>query len=352
MPHITICGGGSLGLVCAAFLASQPDVRVSLYTRHPGDWQQEISCTDPDGKEYRGRLDVISYRAAEVIPQADIVLFTLPGFLIRQTLQDIRPHLHPRTLVGSIVSSTGFFFTAHEVLEPRTPLFGFQRVPFIARVDRYGSHGLLLGYKPSLAMALENVEDREDAGKLFSRLFATPVSLLASHYEASLTNSNPILHTGRLWSMWHDWQGESRPGCGLFYREWDEASAQVIIDMDAEFQQLLQRLPVTPGAIPTLLDYYESSDAASLAAKLRSIKAFQAILSPMTETPDGWVPDFHSRYFTEDFPYGLHFIWQLCREHHIPAPVIGKVYEWGMSRIDRTQGKDPLAPVQRKTNEQ
>lgn len=321
-----------MGLVCAAFLASQPEVSVSLYTRHPEEWQREISCTDPDGKDYRGRLNRISSRTSDVIPEADIVLFTLPGFLIRQTLQDIRPHLRPDTLVGTVVSSTGFFFAAHEILTPQTPLFGFQRVPFIARVARYGSHGLLLGYKPSLALALENVSDREEARQRFARLFSTPVSLLSSHYEASLTNSNPILHTGRLWSMWKDWQGETRPECGLFYKEWDAASAQTIIDMDTEFQQLLLQLPVTPGSIPTLLDYYESQDAISLAAKLSGIPAFQNILSPMKETPDGWVPDFQSRYFTEDFPYGLHFIWQLCHEYHIPSPMIDKVYEWGMGK--------------------
>ena len=321
-----------MGLVCAAFLASQPEVSVSLYTRHPEEWQREISCTDPDGKEYRGRPNRISSRTSDVIPEADIVLFTLPGFLIRQTLQDIRPHLRPDTLVGTVVSSTGFFFAAHEILTPQTPLFGFQRVPFIARVARYGSHGLLLGYKPSLALALENVSDREEARQRFARLFSTPVSLLSSHYEASLTNSNPILHTGRLWSMWKDWQGETRPECGLFYKEWDAASAQTIIDMDTEFQQLLLQLPVTPGSIPTLLDYYESQDAISLAAKLSGIPAFQNILSPMRETPDGWVPDFQSRYFTEDFPYGLHFIWQLCHEYHIPSPMIDKVYEWGMGK--------------------
>ena len=76
--------------------------------------------------------------------------------------------------------------------------------------------------------------------------------------------------------------------------------------MDREFQQLLQVLPVREGSIPTILDYYESSDAASLTRKLRSIQAFKGILAPMKAVEGGFVPDFSSRYFTEDFPYGLH----------------------------------------------
>lgn len=333
MTNITICGGGSLGLVCAAFLAARTDTRVSILTQHPERWQSDICCTDPDGKVFQGRLHRISSLAGEVIPEADIVLLTLPGFLIEETLRSIQPHLRPETKVGSIVSSTGFFFFAHEVLGNATCLFGFQRVPFIARIAEYGHKGLLLGYKPSLSMAVENVQDSEAFRGLVETLFSPPVSLLSSYYEAALTNSNPILHTGRLWTMWRDWQGETRRECGLFYREWDEPSAQAIIDMDREFQELLVALKVKPGAIPTLLDYYESHDAQSLAHKLRSIKAFQNILSPMKETPEGWIPDFRSRYFTEDFPFGLRFIYDLACEHHIPCPTITKVYLWGMGRL-------------------
>lgn len=87
-------------------------------------------------------------------------------------------------------------------------LFGFQRVPYIARTERYGHSANLLGYKPQLAIAVENVENREQFRQLVEKLWMTPVKLLGSHYEVSLTNSNPILHTGRLYSMWKDWSGE------------------------------------------------------------------------------------------------------------------------------------------------
>ena len=53
----------------------------------------------------------------------------------------------------------------------------------------------------------------------------------------------------------------------------------------------------------------------------------------MIQTEEGWIPDFKSRYFTEDFPYGLKYIWQLARDHDIPTPVIDEVYQWGISRL-------------------
>lgn len=115
----------------------------------------------------------------------------------------------------------------------------------------------------------------------------------------------------------------------MFYEEWDDRAASLYIGMDCEFQDLLAALPVKRGCIPTVLDYYESADASSLAAKLRSITAFKGIPSPMKQVPGGYVPDFSSRYFTEDFPYGLAIVHRLARQNGVRTPMIDSVYEWG-----------------------
>ncbi len=331
---ITICGGGSLGHVCIGVLSSHSDVTVRLLTNHPQKWKSQITVSDVNGTEYKGKLEKITSNPQEVIPDSDIVLFCLPGFLIEQTLEQIKPFLNNRTVVASIVSSTGFFFFAHKVLGTAAKIFGFQRVPFIARVSEYGQSANLLGYKPNLAIAAENIENEETFVELVGRLFKTPTKLLGSFYEACLTNSNPILHTGRLYSMWHDWNGTPYDHCTLFYKEWTEDAAQWLIDMDAEFMQLLKLLPMNQGAVPSLLEYYESVDAKSLASKLASIKAFQTIKSPMKEVENGWVPDFESRYFTEDFPFGLRFIVDLARKYNVKTPKIDIVYNWGMSKCE------------------
>ena len=53
--------------------------------------------------------------------------------------------------------------------------------------------------------------------------------------------------------------------------------------------------------------------------------------APMKQSPAGWVPDFGSRYFTEDFPFGLRFIRDLAHTHRVSTPTIDRVYEWGLS---------------------
>ena len=54
----------------------------------------------------------------------------------------------------------------------------------------------------------------------------------------------------------------------------------------------------------------------------------------MRRLDDGtFEPDFTSRYFTEDFPYGMGLIITVAREHDIELPTIERVYRWGMSKI-------------------
>ena len=327
---ICICGGGSLGHVCAGVLASHEDVSLNIYSGHPESWGQSVTVTDLDGKRYEAHLNKVSGDPAEVISGQDIILLCLPGFLIEKTLNEIKPYVG-EAVVGSVVSSTGFFFFAHEILGEGARLFGFQRVPFIARVLEYGKSARLLGYKPCVSVAIEGLECPEALRKELERLFLTPVTLLDNYLEASLTNSNPILHTGRLFTMFKGREEEVFDHNILFYKEWTDEASEKLIAMDREFFSLLDALGIK--SIPTLLDYYESTDAASLTGKISSIAAFQTILSPMKEVAGGWVVDFGSRYFTEDFPYGLRWIKELAERHSIETPAIDEVFAWGMSRI-------------------
>lgn len=232
---ICICGGGSLGHVCAAFFAAQGE-DVCILSGHPDKWHNEVTCYDKRNKCYYGTLRCVSSDPQKVVADANIVLLCLPGYLIKNTLESIKPYLHSSSIVGSIVSSTGFFFFAHEVLGKEYSLFGFQRVPFIARVRNYGKDADLLGYKPSLNVAIEpaqhTTKSAEKIRYTLESLFKTPTVLLESFYEASLTNSNPLLHTSRLYTMWHSHNGEPIENPQLFYADWTDVASEMLIAMD------------------------------------------------------------------------------------------------------------------------
>ena len=336
IKQICICGGGGLGHTCAAVFSSHPNTQVMMYTQHPEHWQTSFVVDDPNGKVYQGDLSAISNNPEEVIPQADVVLLCLPAFLVEQTLETIKPYLSTNTIVGSVVGNTGFFWYAHKILADKAVgLFAFQRVPYISRVVEYGKRASLLGYKDQLLMATENVPQEEEFCNQISTLFSTPTLLLDSFYEVTLSNSNPILHTGRLYSMWKDWNGEVYAQNTLFYSDWTDEASKLLLQMDEEFFCLLNKLDISTEYLPTLLQHYEVHDAESLTQKIKSIPAFSNILSPMKQTLNGWVPDFESRYFTEDFPFGLRFIYELAHANNINTPNIDKVYQWGISKINQ-----------------
>lgn len=335
--NITICGGGNLGHVCAGFLGTKEECHVSLLTTHPDKWVNRIKVDDPTGKVYWGRIEIISSSPQDVIPQADIILLCLPGFAIRNVLNHILPCLKPTTWVGTVVSSSGFFFEAMNLLPKSQLLFGFQRVPFISRIINYGHRAELKGYKESLGVAVEQTIDKEKVRKVLEQLFNTPTKLLDSYYEVSLSNSNPLLHTARLYTLWRDWKpGMSYDYIPFFYADWTVEASELLIAMDEEFQVLLKQLGLKEGCIPTVLDYYDSWDVHSLTRKISTIPAFQGILSPMiVNTSDKFEPDFSSRYFTEDFPYGMRFIVETANRQKFEIETIKMVYEWGMNIVSK-----------------
>ena len=257
---ICICGGGNLGHVCAGFLANRGH-QVSILTTKPERWNTELKIVAPD-KTFTGKLTLVTSKSEEVMPQAEMILICLPGYAIHKELEIIMPYLAKGAIVGTVVSSTGFFFEAFAVLPSDIPLFGFQRVPFISRIIEYGKEAELKGYKEALHVAIENATVKEPIREKLERLFEKPVTLADSYYEVSLSNSNPLLHPSRLYTMWKDWPpGIVYPRNPQFYADWTMEASELLIQMDDEFQKLLNVLGLKPGCIPTILDYYESNDA-------------------------------------------------------------------------------------------
>ena len=332
MKRICICGGGSLGHVIAGYLSAKKEVEVNILTQRPQLWKHELHISTPEGSTLHGKLSIISDNPEEVLRGTDIVLLCLPGYAIKSELIKIKPYVNSRTFVGSVFSSTGFFFEAMELFEGDVPLWGFQRVPFIARTNVYGESAHLLGYKNSHNIAIERCEDKEGFRTIIEELFDAPVRLLNNYYEASFTNSNPILHPSRLYTLFKDWNTEVYYDHQfLFYEDWTDEASKLLIALDGELFSLLGKLPVAPDFLTPILPYYESIDAVSLTHKIRSINSFKGIATPMIHSDKGWQPDLDSRYFQEDFMYGLRYIYQEAHRQGVAIPMIDMVYDWGVN---------------------
>lgn len=336
MTTICICGGGSLGHVIAGFLGAKENIKVNILTTKPNLWNDTLDIYAPKDEVIKGKLNIVSSNPADVIPNSNIILLCLPGFAIKKELELIKPYISSKNFLGTVFSSTGFFFEALKIFGNDIPLWGFQRVPFIARVKDYGKSAFLLGYKDSFNIAVENTDFKEDFKKEIEQLFERPTYLLNNYYEASFTNSNPILHPARLYSMFKDWHtGMVYDKHTLFYEEWTNEASELLIKMDNELFAVLAKLPVAKDFLMPILDYYESHDAVSLTNKLSSIKGFKGIKAPMIEVENGFIPDFTTRYFREDFPHGLYYVYTKAKELGVDTPTIDMVYKWGISYINK-----------------
>ena len=331
MKRICICGGGSLGHVIAGYLSAKKDLEVNILTQRPQLWKHELQISTPEGDTLCGKLNTVSDKPEEALHEVDIVLLCLPGYAIKSELLKIKPYVNERTYVGTVFSSTGFFFEALEILDNDVPLWGFQRVPFIARTNVYGESAHLLGYKTSHNIAVEHCEDKERFRSQIEKLFDAPVHLLNNYYEASFTNSNPILHPSRLYTLFKDWnKNVYYDHQFLFYEEWTNEASELLITLDKELFSVLAKLPVAPDFLMPILPYYESTDAESLTRKISSINGFKGITTPMIFSEKGWQPDLNSRYFREDFMHGLRYIHQEAHNLGIEVPMMNKVYNWGV----------------------
>lgn len=332
--NICICGGGNLGHVIAGYIAAKGDTIVNVLTREPNRWHQTISVNLPEGRTIEGKLNIITDNAERALDGVGIVLLCLPGNANKEELMKIKPYLAKECFVGSVFCSTGFFFEAFEIFGTQQPLWGFQRVPFTARIVEYGKEAELKSFKPQYYIAVENSANKENFRSVIEELLDRPTVLLTNYYEATFTNSNPLFHTARLYQMFKDWQpGVYYPQSIGFHDDWDDATSETYIKMDDDLMRLLDALPVKKGFLPTVLDYYESTDATSLTRKIKQIYANKGYGTPMKLTERGWIPDISSRYFQEEFCLSLRFVYAKAHELGVPIPTIDMVFQWGVNML-------------------
>jgi opine dehydrogenase len=162
------------------------------------------------------------------------------------------------------------------------------------------------------------------------RLFTMKCNPLPNYLCVTLTPSNQLLHTVRLYNLFHDYrEGKIYPDNILFHEEWDEQSSALLLACDGELQQLCGRLSSLDLVnVISLRIHYESNTVKELTSKIRSITAFKGILSPMVKVPGGWIPDWGSRYFTSDFSYGLAITRQFAEIAGLDTPNIDKILGW------------------------
>ena len=326
---MTIIGGGNVGTLMAAEFSSKGH-EITIFTSKPHLWNKELTVLD-DCKNVlmSGNVSKITNDMQESVNGAEIIWITYPAELFDELGEQISKYIKAGQIIGVVPGSGGAEFAFKKSIDKGAILFGLQRVHSIARIQKYGESVYMLGRKNKLELGTIPTSKSKEISILVESLFNIPCDYLPNYLCVTLTPSNPILHTTRLYAMFKDYNsGVYYSHNFLFYEEWDNFSSEILIACDEELQMLCSRIPMDLNSVVSLKKYYENDTAEGLTIKISGIKAFKGITSPMVERDRGWIPDFKSRYFSTDFPYGLKIIKDIAILFEVNTPNIDKVWSW------------------------
>lgn len=333
LPTIGICGGGNLSHAMAAWL-SRSGYPVRIVTRRPQDWGTQLSGHFYDkGDSVVPMLGVSGDYAS--LADCRFIFVSGPRFAIPPICAALKPHLCPDQLLVIAPGTPEVQKMEGDELWQDQPIIALYKVPLICRTETYGHEVSILGGRALNRAWLSAKASEHDLATL-EDMFSTPIARLTSAWPFLLTNSNPLLHPSRMVRLFHNYsQGVTYDRNFYFYGEWGQDSSELYLAADAELLEICAKCPgmVIGKDIVPITEYYESQDAAALTRKLRSIESLKCIHSPMAHTANGWIPDFSSRYFTEDVPYGTALICQYARQLGVSTPTLDYYVQWNQDML-------------------
>jgi hypothetical protein len=337
--RIAICGGGNVAHVLVGLLSQRKGLEIRVLTRKPDLWDESIRVLDDQERNTTGCPHSISNQASEVIPNADLVILALPAYARAAVLNMIAPHLTGHVWVGSLPGSGGFDWLVQKALQGTSAsvsIFGAQRVPYISRIIRYGREVFGSPKKEGIAIAAIPQNRSSEIASILEDVLQMPVSCLHNFLENTLATSNPILHPARMYTLFHDYEaGKFWQERILFYESWDDAASELLISMDREVHDIFAHIPLDLSYILPLLEHYGVRNAQELTCKISGIASFKEIPTPMLKTENGFIPNFQSRYFTEDIPFGLLIIKGVAAITGTATPVIDTVITWAQEMMQK-----------------
>lgn len=329
--EVCVIGGGNIGTLVCAEMAAQPNISVRLFTHDISLWNHVIDVYDGDDHLlYSSYIDYITDSLADAVRNADIIFTAMPSHVIAPVIKNLHGIIKKGAKLVFLPGTGGKEFITKSVLNKECTMIGLQRVHSIARVKQYGHSVYMLGKKDKLYVSVIPQSNIDESCSLLTQLFGIECVKLKNYLAVTLTPSNPILHTARLFSMFMD-----EPQIGayskapLFYEDWDFRSAEILFQSDKELQTLCKALNrIDLSEVVSLKNYYESDTPEDFVKKIKSIQCFKGIKSPMVTVKNGYMPDYNSRYFKEDFPFGLLIIKGFADILKVATPTIDDIIRW------------------------
>ena len=327
---VAIVGGGNMGMCLAGVISRLNRYEVTLLASNPSQFNDEIEIIDDELKiTYKSGKFKTTDNIEEAVSNADVIYCTYPAFLRETFVQDSEKYIKDNAILGFIPAYGGAEFFCKGLLSRGITVFGLQKPPYVCRTKERGKIARLMSKKPLLFEAAIPYGKSQYVAELLEDMLQIKIEVLPNYMNVTLLPGNPLLHTSGSYRYLKNYNaGDTYPNQIYYYQSWDDECSRIICEFSDEMIKVCNTLPVDLSGVKSIQEYYESPTPEALTEKFHSIQSFHPLTLPMKKTENGFLPDFTSRFFVEDIPYGVCTIKALAELVSVSTPLIDTILAW------------------------
>lgn len=299
-----------------------------------------------NSKDFLGKIQKASNNPADVIPGSKVLLVAGPSHIHSDILRAIEPYVGENTFVGTVYGQGAFDLQARAIFKEKLAkmnitIFALTNVPFICKIIEHGKSINIIGPKDHLYCASYPPEKVDQAANIISLLYYIPTITIPNFLCITLTPSNQIIHPGRVYSVFKDWNGKSGydPKDVPRLYDLDEDSANEIQLLDDEIQAIKKAIvkqfpeidlsPLMPIKERIIKQYSKQiTDKSTLKTVFSTNSGYDILVFPTKKVADGVIPNVESRFFWEDIPFGLCILKNYGDVFGVPMPNTERIIKW------------------------
>lgn len=337
---VCVVGLGNIGSVLANDFSQYSDIETVVLVRDSSLVQEQVNKLI-NHEIIQGNSIYVYDTPSEAFKDCDYIFFTLPSNVLHDKRDNYFDFIESRTTVVFVPGTGGMEFIVEPLVKRNIKIVGFQRVHAIARLVNYGELVEELDRKKELRIGYINVTENEkkEIKRFIENRLLLPVINLPNYLCVSLTPSNPILHTTRIYEMFQGKENHTFSEMVYFYKEWNFKSSEYLLNADKEFDLLIKKLKkcnIEIEGINNLKVHYGEDTVSGMTNKITSIQSLKDITSPIVKENNLFKIDKKSRYFIEDFEYGLSFLVVYSEYFKTNNTFFREMFDWYKEIADKS----------------
>ncbi|MCQ2454865.1 MAG: NAD/NADP octopine/nopaline dehydrogenase family protein [Clostridia bacterium] len=327
---ITIIGGGNIGMCLAGEISRVKGYDVTIYASNAEEFDRRIQVVDDEkGITYLSGDIYATDSLKDAVEFADMIICTYPSQLRRKFVDDIKAYIKNDAYLGFFPGYGGAELYCEDLINRGVTIFALQKVPYVARTKVRGKIAGLWSKKSVIKIAAIPKNMTDNLATILEDMLLIRCERLRNYMAATLLPGNPLLHTSGSYVYLKNYvNGQIFPSQIFYYQSWNDECSRLICSFSDEMMEICDSLKIDLSEVDSIQKYYESPSPEDLTRKFHSIPSFHDLVLPMKQIDNGFLPDFSSRFYTEDIPYGVCTLKALGLIAKVQTPTIDTILEW------------------------